>query len=95
MIMQLRGRKRIYTDEREITAENIVKVLRSAYTAHQANVREIQYLLDYEIGIQPLPREKTIRPDKLHRDRECSKFRHGIQDGILLGHTASDDTAWR
>lgn len=63
MIMQLRGRKRIYTDEREITSENIIKVLRNAYTAHQANVREIQYLLDYEIGIQPLPREKRIRPE--------------------------------
>ena len=63
MIMQLRGRNRIFTDETVITSENIVKVLRNAYSAHQINAREIQYLLDYEIGIQPLPREKKIRPE--------------------------------
>lgn len=59
----LRGRTRIYTDEAVITGENIVKVLRNAYSVHQENQREIQYLIDYELGEQPLPREKTIRPD--------------------------------
>lgn len=62
-LFELKGRQRIYTDEREITDENIIKVLRSAYTVHKQNVNEIQYLIDYELGDQPLPREKRIRPD--------------------------------
>lgn len=59
----LRGRERIFTDESTITGENIVKVLRNAYSVHQKNRLEIQYLIDYELGDQPLPREKLIRPE--------------------------------
>lgn len=59
----LHGRRRIFTDEKYIDESNIVKVLRKAYTEHLVNQEEIQYLLDYELGDQPLPREKTKRPD--------------------------------
>lgn len=62
-LMALKGRQRIYTDEREITSENIIKVLRNAYNIHKQNVVEMQYLIDYELGDQPLPREKKIRPE--------------------------------
>lgn len=61
--MLLTGRHRIYTDEPEITRENIIPVLKKAYSAHLLNVTEIQYLIDYERGIQPLQREKTKRKD--------------------------------
>lgn len=61
--VELKGRRRIYTDEPVITEENIIKVLRNAYTVHRQNVLEMQYLIDYELGDQPLPREKKIRPD--------------------------------
>lgn len=61
--MNLLGRKRILCDEKEITKENIISVLRKAYLKHCQNAREIQFLLDYEKGIQPLVREKIVRSD--------------------------------
>lgn len=61
--MLLTGRRKIYTSEPEITRDNIISVLKKAYSAHQINVAEIQYLIDYERGIQPLKREKTKRKD--------------------------------
>lgn len=60
---ELKGRKRIFTDETSITGENLIKVLRNAYSEHVQNQLEMQYLIDYELGDQPLPREKKIRPD--------------------------------
>lgn len=62
-MVKLLGRKKIFTDEREITKDNIIKVLRRAYDIHRRNAWEIQYLFNYERGIQPLQREKTKRPD--------------------------------
>ena len=59
----LRGRQRIYTDQKVITKENIVEVLNDAYTVHQQNQTAIQYLIDYELGDQPLKRQKKIRPE--------------------------------
>lgn len=61
--MILTGRKRIYTDYKEINRDNIIEVLKKAYSVHCQNAREIQYLMDYEKGIQPLQREKKIRPE--------------------------------
>lgn len=61
--MQLRGRKKILTDVRDINASNVVDVLMNAYSVHCMNRDEIQYLFDYELGDQPLPREKTIRSE--------------------------------
>lgn len=60
---QLLGRTKIYTDESVITSENIIDVLKKAYGKHKDNMRQMKYLIDYERGIQPLKREKTIRPD--------------------------------
>ncbi len=58
------GRKVIYTSESEITAENVVSVLRYADSWHQLNVSDINWLYDYWHGKQPiLYREKEIRPE--------------------------------
>ena len=62
-IYQLKGRRKIFTDENYIDDSNLIKVLRNAYATHVLNQREMQYLLDYELGDQPLPREKKIRSD--------------------------------
>lgn len=59
----LKGRRKIYTDEKEIDSGNIVKVLNDAYNEHRKNQAEIQYLLDFEAGIQPLQRPKIVRPE--------------------------------
>lgn len=61
--LELLGRKRIYTDVDEITVENIFVVLEEAWAIHEINLAEILYLLEYEKGMQPLIREKTIRPE--------------------------------
>lgn len=57
------GRKKIYTNVKNITKENIVDVLKKAYSAHQYNVFKMQFLIDYERGIQPLQRPKIVRKD--------------------------------
>ena len=61
--MQLLGRKRIYTDQKHINSNNVIDVLKKAYDQHCLNLTEIQYLIDYEGGKQPLTRAKTIRSD--------------------------------
>ena len=61
--VELLGRKRIYTDVGEITADNIIGVLQDAISLHAENAAVISYLLRYEKGIQPLVRKKVIRKD--------------------------------
>lgn len=58
---QLTGRTVIYTDVEEVTAENVVEVLKAASDSNQSNVSDIEYLYDYYKGKQPiLDREKTF-----------------------------------
>lgn len=61
--MEVAGRIKIFTDEKEITRENIIPVLQKAYAKHRFNARKIQFLLDYERGEQPLKRNKIIRKE--------------------------------
>ena len=57
------GRRVLYTDETEITAENVVEVIRNIVADHTANVDDINYLYDYYKGNQPiLHRVKEVRP---------------------------------
>lgn len=57
------GRKVIYTDVKEITRENIIKVLRQAMLDFLPNADDCTFLLNYEKGVQPIVREKLFRPD--------------------------------
>lgn len=57
------GRRKIYTNIKNITKQNIIYVLKKAYSVHVQNVYDMQFLLDYEKGIQPLQRPKKVRPD--------------------------------
>lgn len=62
--MAYTGRKEIYTDETQITQENIAKVLEAAFVTHRQNEAEIKYLQEYERGVQPiLNRVKEVRPE--------------------------------
>ena len=61
---QMFGREVIYSSEEVITKENVVKVLKDAYSTHQKNSADIDYLYNYYKGNQPiLQREKLIRPE--------------------------------
>ena len=57
------GRRLITTDEVKITDENIIGVLQTAYAVHLSNRQQMDYLLKYEKGNQPLTRKKEIRPE--------------------------------
>lgn len=57
------GRLVLYTDVEEITYDNVIEVLRDVIPDHRINARDMQFLLNYESGIQPLQREKKTRTD--------------------------------
>lgn len=84
---QLFGRKQIYTDERNITAENVVDVLRKALAVHDVNQGEIQYLWDYYTGKTPiLNKTKEVRETINHkicvnRANEIVTFKRGYGFG--------------
>ena len=62
------GRRVITTDVAEITADNVVDVLRRAMESHDLNRSEIDYLWKYFKGQQPiLTRTKTVRPEICNR----------------------------
>jgi SPP1 family phage portal protein len=62
--MELKGRREIFTDVKEINGKNISKVLADAFEVHLLNVNEIKYLQEYERGVQPiLKRIKEVRPE--------------------------------
>lgn len=63
-IKELKGRKKIYTDETRIDHTNVISVLQEALITHEINKAEIRFLLAYEKGIQPiLNRQKEIRSE--------------------------------
>lgn len=59
----LLGRKEIYTDVPEITRENVCEVLRKAIVEHEENSAKMDFLFEYEKGIQPILRTKKYRSD--------------------------------
>lgn len=65
---QLFGRKEIFTDEAEITRENVVQVLSKAAKVHAENQNDIQYLYDYYRGKTPiLSKTKEVRENINHK----------------------------
>lgn len=57
------GRRKIFTDAKEVTTENVLQILRDAIITHTANSMDCEFLINYEKGCQPLQREKTYRAD--------------------------------
>ena len=58
------GRRVLYTDVTEITADNVASVVQSVFPNHVANVDEINYLYNYYKGKQPiLGRVKKVREE--------------------------------
>ena len=57
------GRRILWTDEREVNRENVVRVLEAALPAFFENQMNCDYLIRFEQGEQPLQREKTYRKD--------------------------------
>ena len=81
------GRKQIYTDVAEITAENVVEVLRDALNVHASNQSDIDYLWNYYRGKTPiLNKRKEVRESINHkinvnRANEIVTFKRGYGFG--------------
>lgn len=57
------GRRNIFTAEREVNSENIIKVLREAMVDFAPNAEDCTFLLRYEKGEQPKVRKKLFRTE--------------------------------
>ncbi len=94
--VDLTGRKVIYTDYSDITAENVVDVLHLALNEHSANQACIEYLYNYNNGNQPiLERQKDVRPEinnriVVNRANEISSFKVGYLLGEPLQYVSRD-----
>ena len=64
------GRRKIFTDETEITAENVVKEVNAAFLVHLENRNEISDLYRYY-------RNKTAIEDKTKEVRQNINFKIG------------------
>ena len=55
LVGTLIGRKKIHTDETEVTAKNIASIVQLAMDGdHAVNRNQEKYLFDYERGKQPI-----------------------------------------
>ena len=94
------GRRVITTDVSEITADNVVEVLKKAMEDHELNRSEIEYLWKYFKGNQPiLQRTKTVRPEICNkivenRANEIVSFKVGYLCGEPIQYVGrSNDTS--
>lgn len=83
------GRYELLTDEPEVTYENIIPILQEVFPLHQSNESKANYLLEFEAGNQPLPREKKNRKEiDVHCvdnvAHEIAKFHVGYKWGIPI-----------
>ena len=98
--MELFGRRKIFTDVEEITPDNVVDVLKKAFSVHMLNRAEIDYLYKYYKGDQPiLTRVKEVRPEivnriVINRANEIVTFKTGYLVGEPIQYISlSDDEA--
>lgn len=90
----LQGRRIIKSDETEVTAQNVVSILKKALPSHLKNREEINYLWHYYKGIQPiLDRRKEVRPEITNkivenRANEIVSFKSGYLMGEPLQYVS-------
>lgn len=91
------GRRVIYSNVSEITKENVVDVLRKAFTTHLRNKNEMEYLYRYYKGAQPIiNRKKDVRPEIKNivienRANEIVSFKVGYLMGEPVQYVSRGD----
>ena len=80
---ELHGRRQIFTNEREITGKNVVKVLNDALDIHRRNRAEEEYLEKYLRGIQPI-----LQRIKKYHDEINNKVVVNVANQIVTFKTA-------
>ena len=97
MSRALFGRRVIYSDVPEVTADNIIEVLQKAMFVHLQNAADIDYLYRYYRGDQPiLSREKEVRPEICNkivenRANEIVAFKVGYLMGEPVQYVSRGD----
>lgn len=81
--MSLHGRRQIFTNETEITRDNVADVLNKALMVHNRNRSEEIYLEKYLRGIQPI-----LERIKINNAEICSKTVVNIANQIVTFKTA-------
>lgn len=81
--MSLHGRRQIFTNEREINAGNVLRVLNEALAVHARNRAEMEYLEKYVRGIQPI-----LDRVKVHNSEICNKVVVNVANQIVTFKTA-------
>jgi SPP1 family phage portal protein len=74
----LHGRRQIFTDVKEINADNVVDVLNKALVIHNRNRSEMVYLEKYSRGIQPI-----MNRIKKYNDHVCNRTVVNLANEIL------------
>lgn len=93
-LRKLTGRKVIYSQEQEVTEDNVVEMITKAYRIHERNRADIDYLWNYYLGDQPiLYRVKQVRPEVnekvvINRAAEIVDFKVGYSYGEPLQYVA-------
>lgn len=91
------GRRKIFTDETNITSENVCRVLQKALITHNQNRSEIDYLYKYYKGNQDiLYRVKEVRPEICNmivenRANEIVSFKVGYLMGEPIQYVSRGD----
>ena len=76
--MDLHGRRQIFTNEKDITRENVLRVLNRAMDIHRANREEEVYLEKYLRGVQPI-----LDRVKVYHNEICNKIVVNIASQIV------------
>ena len=88
--MNLKGRRRIYTDFSNVNEDNITQILRDSMPIHDMNRQDMIFLLNYEKGEQPLMREKVARDDiDIHAIMNLSNLITTFKLGYVWGYPIS------
>lgn len=75
--MAYTGRRVIYSDEMEVTDDNITSILEKAYGVHTGNSSEIDYLYNYYKGKQPILSKQPIsetRPNNIVLENRANEI---------------------
>lgn len=93
------GRLKIYSDAREITAENVVEEVNKAYAVHCRNLSDIETLWDYYRGkTRILRKQKEVREEinhKINENRayEVVKFHKGYVFGEPIQYVRRENAS--
>ena len=89
MNLNSRGRIKIYTDQREVNRDNVLDVLNEARALHLLNVMDIESLLEYEKGDQPLARAKEFYPEiNIEVSDNAANYVSSFWQGFFWGEPA-------